>query len=193
MSGLERRAVQRLVDRANGLGVEVPHGVGAILCGGSGGYAAKRWAQEHPGEEMWCCFASAEAGGDSAECSCWRAVYEVEQAVARPPSTPEDIEARAERCGDCAFRPGSPELSSEFTAEELLQLAGKGEPFFCHDGMRRPAKWVHPAGHEVPGDPDDYRPAIRNGMPYRADGRPGLLCAGWAAQSANLSRQGTAL
>ena len=111
-------------------------------------------------------------------CTCWVPVYD----VAQVDPAPGDLEPRAAMCGDCAFRPGSPERADEWTREALYDLAEPGRPaFFCHDGMRRPVAWRHPAGPEVPGHPDDWQPPIRAGVPYRADGRPGLLCAGWTA------------
>lgn len=54
-----------------------------------------------------------------------------------------------------------------------------GEPFACHQGMRRPVKWVHPSGAEVLGHPAGYAPPIVDGVPYKADGTPGDLCGGW--------------
>lgn len=45
--------------------------------------------------------------------------------------------------------------------------------------------WRHPAGMRIPADPGrdgDYQPPIVLGVPFRADGQPGLLCAGWAGR-----------
>lgn len=55
--------------------------------------------------------------------------------------------------------------------------------------MRRPVRWEHPDGRTIDGSPDDWQPAIINGLPYRADGRPGLLCAGWAARAARTTAE----
>jgi hypothetical protein len=117
-------------------------------------------------------------------CYCWRPVFDVEQADPIPPASPDDIGVQARMCGDCAFRKGSPERAYEFEEEALFSLADEGTPFYCHDGMRRPVRWEHPDGRSIPGDPADWQPPMVCGLPYRTDGRPGLLCAGWAARAA---------
>lgn len=53
--------------------------------------------------------------------------------------------------------------------------------------MRRPTSWRHPSGATIPGDHADYQPPIIDGVPYRADGRPGDLCAGWTARALKAS------
>lgn len=47
--------------------------------------------------------------------------------------------------------------------------------------MRQPAHWRHPSGAMTPGSPMNYQPPIVDGTPYKADGTPGDLCAGWVA------------
>jgi len=89
-------------------------------------------------------------------------------------------------CEDCAYRPQSPERSGDDRyagdADQLEAWASTGTPFHCHDGMRkRVARW-HPAGRLILDSADTYEPPIREGVPYRADGQPGLLCAGWDAR-----------
>nr|MDT0660822.1 hypothetical protein [Micromonospora sp. DSM 115978] len=64
-----------------------------------------------------------------------------------------------------------------------VDLAVPTTPFWCHQGMRRPFRWEHPDGRTVDGSPDDYQPPTLAGVPFRADGSPGLLCAGWAART----------
>jgi len=86
-----------------------------------------------------------------------------------------------------AFRKDSPERSVAWEEEALLALPASGDPFWCHDGMRRPSTWRHPAGVLIDGDPADYRPPQRSGIPYRADGSPGLLCAGWMARAVRIA------
>lgn len=131
-----------------------------------------------------------------AGCTCWQPIYDRDQTD--PPSAhvlaswlEEEVatEVRAGMCGDCAYRPNSPEKQSQAShagdAAELERLAASGEKFFCHDGFRRPVAWQHPAGMRIPADPrrdGDYQPLIIFGVPYRADGQPGLLCAGWDAR-----------
>jgi hypothetical protein len=89
-------------------------------------------------------------------------------------------------CPDCAYRPGSPERSGDERyngdAEFLNRIVETGEAFHCHQGIRRAVKLVHPSGAEVEVPPGDYRPPIIGGVPYKADGSPGELCAGWAAR-----------
>jgi hypothetical protein len=180
-SELQRRAVAALIADAERLGVPVPGAVHAIVCGTSNA-GALMFAELNPdAEQAWCCEGDVEGG--PADCTCWTPVYDVEQA---PPKAfnAEQLEARPERCADCAFRPGSPELADPYMREELLALPARGEPFWCHDGMRRPVWWEHPTRGRVPGGPDDWRPPQRGRVPFRADGRPALLCAGWAAVAA---------
>jgi len=187
MSSFERLAVQRLVDKAAAVGVDIPAELGGLLgrleCSS---YPARMWAQQHPDEDRPPCCWGAVNGAEY--CTCWRAVYDVEQAPPRPLTGPQDITPRPSMCADCAFKPGSPERSEHFTEEALLELPHSGDPFWCHDGMRRPTHWEHPDGRVVPGSPDDWQPVGINGIPYRADGRPALLCAGWAALAAKASR-----
>ncbi|MEU4754889.1 hypothetical protein AB0F93_28345, partial [Micromonospora tulbaghiae] len=119
-----------------------------------------------------------------------RPVFDVDQADPQLVTSPADITVRARMCGDCAYRPGSPERSEEFMAEELLALPEEGKAFYCHDGMRRPARWEHPDGRVVDGSTDDWQPPMVAGVPYRVAGRPGLLCAGWAAHGRRAARRG---
>lgn len=183
MSSLERAAVQRLIDKATAAGVDVPPEVTGILGTlGCSSYAARTWAAEHPDDEpLPCCDGSV---WDAELCTCWEPVYDVEQQPCQPITGPAELLPRHRMCSDCAFRPGSPERTDGYTEEMLLELPVTGEAFWCHDGMRRPAHWRHPDGRTVPGSPDDWQPARIGAIPYRADGRPGLLCAGWAALAA---------
>jgi hypothetical protein len=92
-------------------------------------------------------------------------------------------------CGDCAYRPGSPERKHDFEEEALLALPLEGQMFWCHDGMRKIIRWEHPDGRTIAPTGDDYDPPIINGAPFRADGRVGVLCAGWAACSRRWGNQ----
>jgi hypothetical protein len=127
-----------------------------------------------------------------ARCTCWEPVFDVDQAEPQlrelggdsaGNKIPANVTTRHQRCGDCAFRRDSPERSEVYTEEELLCLAESGEPFWCHDGMRRPIAYRHSDLGDVPASPDDWQPPTAGGVPFRADGRPGLLCAGWAAET----------
>lgn len=150
---------------------------------------------DFPDTGGWCCSGAAMFGAD--HCTCWEAVYDLDQA-------PLDVNAvrllaagvqpntRDRMCGDCAYRPGSPErLGDQEHAgdpELLEELAACGEPFWCHGGMRRRAGWVHPpTGTRIAGHPADYDPPRVAGVPWRADGTPGELCAGWAARNRALA------
>jgi hypothetical protein len=136
-----------------------------------------------------CCTAAAMRGYE--HCTCWEPVYDLTQepvdkqaaqmfAIGIQPVT------RQRMCGDCAYRPESPEMIDPGGRDTLDGIARRSR-FWCHVGMRRPKLWRHPSGVEVPGDPADYAPPIRNGVPYRADGSPGELCAGWAARQRALT------
>jgi len=185
VSTFTRRAAQRVVDQARSVGVPVPPEVLVLtsLCGSL--YAPQRYAADHPDLTglpdgmLGCCWGAALDG--PARCTCWEPVFDVEQAPAVEGATPTAAETL---CGDCAFRPGSPERADGWLRETLYELADRGEPFWCHRGMRRPAYWQHPAGPTVPGSPDDWQPLTSDGTPYQADGQPALLCAGWARRAA---------
>lgn len=189
MSAFEQTAIQRVIDKATAAGVPVSDEVHTALehaAGGSNG-GAMAWVAAHPDEDAWppeafgCCWGSTMRG--PAGCYCWVPVFDVEQAEPRPPACAEDLSARPSLCGDCAFRKGSPERADGFSEEALFASAEQGHPFWCHQGMRRPNRWVHPLLGEVEGSPDDWQPPIVNSIPYQADGSPGLLCAGWMARA----------
>lgn len=196
MSGdLQRRAVSDLIAKAEGLGLDVPESLQAIAHGHIHLGGAVLFAELHPDDTgdfpegmLWCCAGSAMGG--LRNCTCWLPVYGVDQAEPKPPTGPEDFEAQPQMCGDCAYRKDSPERTDGFTEESLLELPEKGEVFWCHEGMRRPQLWRHPGGVEVPGDPADWRPPVVGSIPYRADGRPGLVCAGWAKRRARVLAKG---
>ena len=184
MSAFERFAVQRLLDQAADLGVELPaelRDVGALFHD-AGTWPARRWAELNPRvepESAGCCWGEVHRGHE--HCLCWIAEFDVEQAEPRPPTGPADIAPEPTMCGDCAFRPGSPERADEWMASALYASASEGKPFFCHRGMRRPVRWRHPDGRVVDGSRDDWQPPMVRGLPYQADGSPGRLCTGWAA------------
>lgn len=128
-----------------------------------------------------CCMGADVYG--PGRCTCWREVYDRDQA---PPVPGERVVRPEGMCSDCAYRPGSPEKNDdpEFraAADDLEAWAASGTPFHCHDGMRLLTNRRHPSGAEVPGRPGGYDPPIHDGVPYRADGAPGYLCAGWDAR-----------
>lgn len=191
MSAFEKAAIQHLIDQATQLGVPIPAEVHAalVVAGQHGsGVGARTWVELHPDQDTWppeargCCIGSAVYG--AGRCTCWTPVFELEQADPQPPECPDDLTAQPRMCGDCAFRKGSPERAVTYSEEMLFALAASKTPFWCHQEMRRPARWVHPQLGSVPGSDDDWQPPTVDGIPYRADGRPGLLCAGWIARAA---------
>jgi hypothetical protein len=132
-----------------------------------------------------CCDGSAVKGPQY--CTCWTPRFDLEQ---QPPVEGEPG-TRTAMCADCAYRPGSPERQGDERyngdPEFLDRIVVTGEMFFCHAGIRQAVKLVHPSGAEVDLlalAPGDYRPPIADGIPYKADGSPGDLCAGWAARRA---------
>jgi len=135
-----------------------------------------------------CCYGAGMRGPGG--CTCWRPVYDLDQAEPVP-AIP--IVRPGGMCGDCAYRPGSPEKDGDpkyrGDADHLEHLAATGTPFSCHDGLRRLLRRVHPSGVEVPADPGAYDPPILDGQPFRADGQPALLCAGWAARGRAIAAQ----
>jgi hypothetical protein len=130
-----------------------------------------------------CCDGSAVKGPQY--CTCWTPRFDMDQ----QPVTEGEPGTRTALCGDCAYRPGSPERQGDERyngdQEFLDRIVATGERFFCHAGIRQAVRLVHPSGAEVDLlalAPGDYRPPIVNGIPYKADGSPGDLCAGWAAR-----------
>lgn len=144
---------------------------------------------------LCCCYGSALNGPD--RCTCWIPVYDV---VQLPPRTEAPSSVMPTMCSTCAFRPGSPERTGNPRAaadwEHLLCLVAKGEPFWCHDGLLAPVAFLHPPSgtwHVVDDDlafhPPIQRDAHDTPTPYRADGRPGDLCAGWTAMRLHHERE----
>lgn len=135
---------------------------------------------------------AAVTGGES--CSCWVPVFNRPQTTPDLGSTPGVM---PRMCGDCAYRKGSPEREGNPAANGdaalLERITVTGEQFWCHDGLRRQTGWTHPSGIEVPLPPegvDNFDPPIVAGVPYRADGTAGALCAGWSARRArHLARE----
>lgn len=130
-----------------------------------------------------CCIGAASLG--PAHCTCWEPVYDLDQ-VGPTPTAPG---LRSEPCEDCAYRGGSPERQGADhvmgDARHLEALVVLNRPFFCHQGIRRPIAYRHPTGCTFTPAPQAlevaYRPPIVSGVPYKADGTPADLCAGWAA------------
>lgn len=62
-----------------------------------------------------------------------------------------------------------------------MRIVERSEMFVCHQGIRRAVKWQHPSGAIVSGHEGNYCPPIIDGVPFKADGTPADICAGWAA------------
>lgn len=130
-----------------------------------------------------CCMGSAEYGPH--RCTCWEPVYDLGQADPEPTAPG----LRATPCDDCAYRGNSPERRGDEhvigDSDALRALVVLNRPFFCHQGIRRLVGFRHPSGTEwkppAPALEAAYRPPIHHGVPYKADGTPGDLCADWAA------------
>lgn len=136
-----------------------------------------------------CCMGAAAMGPQ--RCTCWEPVYDLEQAEPDPTAVRllgagVQPVTRTVPCHDCAYRPGSPERRGEegyAGNQELLDhIVASGERFWCHQGMRKPIAWRHPSEATVPVEVDGYDPPRVEGVPYKADGQPGEVCAGWAAR-----------
>lgn len=138
----------------------------------------RRLNLEPPDPDVPCCMTSMNNPDD---CSCWRPVLVPHPSLAvQAGPSPE----RKERCEDCAYRRDSPERA----AREGDPLPySPGHTFYCHDEMPRIWAWVHPSGvvalTPTGHGEGDYRPTLRDGRAWRADGRPALVCAGWAAEN----------
>lgn len=148
--------------------------------------------EELPDTGGTCCYGAGVMGPH--RCTCWTPAY------AEDPAQTSDLNDKSTpvvrpdgMCGDCAYRPGSPEKAGDPAyrgdADELEQLAETGTQFFCHDGMRRVTKWVHPSGAEVHAKDGAYAPPFHGAVPHRVDGEAAYLCAGWNARHRALSRK----
>ena len=154
---------------------------------------------DFPDVNPGCCIGSAEYGPPG--CTCWKRVHDQEQ-VAVGGRTDGLPAPRPKMCEDCAFRPNSPErqgvegYENNDGGEGLAELVEKGEPFYCHQGMRKIVKWRHPVGAEIDGHPANFDPPIVVGpmeqfVPMKADGTPADICAGWWARYAQGLKTGT--
>jgi hypothetical protein len=131
---------------------------------------------EYDDDEAPCCMSGAMHGPRA--CTCWQPVYDREQAEPKLKLQPA---SRTKCCADCAYLNGSPEKLAG-RGEELDDIAGDGSRFSCHQGMRRVLVYRHPNGREIAADPAEYQPPIVGLVPFKADGTPADLCAGWAAR-----------
>ena len=162
----------------------------SYLCGG--GHLAPTESGEWPDTGLTepCCEGSMLDG--PGRCTCWEPIWNTEQqplddTAARLLAAGVEPTVRPSMCGDCAYRPDSPEKSGNPTfqgdADFLERIAREGHRFWCHDGNRIAARWRHPkTGMEIPGHPAAYKPPIKDNVPYKADGTPSFVCAGWAAR-----------
>lgn len=140
-------------------------------------------------ELAMCCLPAIEEG--PSRCTCWETEYDEPQSEVGNPA----IDVWPSMCDDCAFRPDSPERNGDDRYVEPHE----NEPFWCHRGMRKVTGWRHPAGIFVEADGDYYGPPARilelpsgkrAAVPFRADGTPAQLCAGWSARQRAADRVG---
>lgn len=134
-----------------------------------------------PDPEVPCCDGGVYSDGEA--CTRWEAILRPEPAEQGGQAGPSPL--RRLLCHDCAYRPDSPERTA---SDGDLPDSYLDRPFYCHDGMPRAVGYTHP---DLPGLclradafeslSGDYQPLIVGGRPVRADGRPGIICAGWAA------------
>ncbi len=126
-----------------------------------------------------CCYGAAVYDGE--RCTCWEHIVE--------PEPTRDVQegpmpVNPQRCGDCAYRRDSPERQMR-DGDTMPYIPG--HIFMCHVGMPKVVRIVHPCGEtrEVPAgvEYDDYRPVERGDRAWQADGRPAVVCAGWAADN----------
>jgi hypothetical protein len=143
--------------------------------------------QDFPDLGLYCCYGVTINGPSG--CTCWETVYGHEQA---PPVTGQQPTTRRLMCEDCAYRPGSPEKRDDpmyrGDANDLEMAAETGQ-FYCHQGLRRILGWRHPSGAWHPAPPGGYDPPVVDNIPYRVDGSPEELCAGWDARRRALEAQ----
>lgn len=139
-----------------------------MICG-MGSYAPP------PSPDSYCCWQVVNSDGE--ECTCWVAVFNID------PTT--DVQAgpmvtRLSPCDDCAYRGRSRERE-DGTLDHVGLRAD--EPFMCHDGFPLVVELRHPDGSVASPWPraQDYRPVTFRNRAWRADGRPALVCAGWAS------------
>lgn len=135
---------------------------------------------------------------DGSDCAVWEAIYWPE-----PTKDPARLQAGPEpkmptACGDCAYRPQSPERQDN--GGDLPVTFDPLRPFHCHVGMPALVGWSHPGLGDVcllasslPTMQDgfligsyDYEPHHVGGRGFQADGRPLVVCAGWAAHAARV-------
>lgn len=124
-----------------------------------------------------CCYGAAVYDGE--RCTCWEPEIEPEptQEVQEGP-----MAVNTRRCGDCAYRPDSPERQA--MGGDFMPYVPDGV-FTCHVGMPKAVRFRHPPTGVVVEVPegtanDDYRPVTRGDRAWQADGRPAVVCAGWA-------------
>lgn len=162
------------------------------LCGGNA-LPDLNWPDAGQG---MCCARAWDTDGHG--CTCWEPIYDTPTRATPDPTTPPAT--RPTMCPDCAYRPNSPERRGEEHVSgdtyELDQAVTTGRVFSCHQGIPRVTAYRHPTG-AVFTPPADitaaaYEPRIRDGIPYKADGTPADVCAGWAARRAkHLARTAT--
>lgn len=142
-------------------------------------------------ERIPCWDACAADGSDCAE---WEPRF-------WPPAEMDDLQegpevVRPRACGDCAYRPGSPERRAN--DGDLPDGFNPNRPFYCHDGMSALRGYTHRTlgvsvlVSSLPSMQDgfligslDYDVVRATDRPrgWKADGSPLTVCAGWWAHA----------
>ena len=137
-----------------------------------------------PAGDGSCCMGAAVYGPE--RCTCWTPEYNHDQEPIQPDSVAGVMPSM---CGDCAFKPRSPERTNSddvrSSTYDLDRCVRTGDPFWCHNGLRRVVAYTHqPTGTRwvPPGAESAYDPPIVDRIPYKADGTRGDLCAGYTAR-----------
>jgi len=124
-----------------------------------------------------CCMGAAVYGPE--RCTCWTEELDRERSehvFAGP------VQIRPTMCHDCAFRHDSPERTGDPRySGDIERIAASDHTFFCHEGMAK-VKAYHHDQSDVTVLPkgDAYRPHHSGETPLQADGRPAMMCCGYA-------------
>jgi hypothetical protein len=148
-----------------------------LECGGPALWITEKENEAALADPEWvpCCWGAINEGPIG--CTCWVPVLAVEQ----PPIVVAEPTQRHTMCDSCAYRLSDPtRASAEWLDDNPHRDDGR---FYCHQGLPQPIAWVHPDGRRVETpDSADWQETTIDGVPYRADGTPADLCAGWLAE-----------
>lgn len=130
----------------------------------------------------YCCYGSASNG--PTHCECWVAEYSDD----RQKPKGGDMQLRVTQCQDCAYRHDSAEWNDPVERAKLIAHALGDGVFSCHQGTPYVVRWRHPEGmvieaeRDAAGNINTYEPLIIGSTPFKANGEPADLCAGYATR-----------